>query len=315
MGHAEHGNETSADQVPSDPDSHEHGPEDRSIRTLAAVAAINLGGFVVEFAGGIAFGSVALLGDAFHMLFDALAYVLALGAAYVGRRSEPDEYWTYGLNRIEPFAAFLNGVLLVPMVGYLVWESYQRYLEPVQIDPLMTAALATGGLVLNIASVYVLQGGEMSLNERGAFYHLLGDTGASVAVIVSMLAIEFTGATIVDPLTAVLIAVIIVWSAIKLLRESGSIFFQRSPVSVDDVRERILELDGVTAVDDLHVWQLSSTLAVATLHVQDGLDTPEERTTLKARITEVLHDEYSIDHATVDAMPADVDVERQIEHS
>ncbi|MFB6219807.1 MAG: cation diffusion facilitator family transporter [Halolamina sp.] len=279
---------------------HSHDGADQSTRKLGAVALINLLGFAIELAGGILFGSVALLGDAFHMLFDALAYVLALAAAYVGHQAEPGEYWSYGLNRVEPFAAFLNGVLLVPMVGYLVWESYQRYLDPVEIDPLMTAALATGGLLVNFGSVYFLQGGEMSLNERGAFYHLLGDTGASIAVIVSMLVIEFTGYTIVDPITAVLIAIIIVWSAIKLLKESGEIFFQRSPVSVEEVEARLSELDGVVSVEEIHVWQLSSTLRVASVHLRDDVQSLDAREELKARIVDVLHEEFDVGHATVD---------------
>lgn len=98
------------------------------------------------------------------MLFDAVAYVIALGATIIARRADPGGRWSYGLHRIEPFAAFLNGILLVPMVIYLVYESYQRYFSPVDINARMTLLLAAGGLLVNVASVYVLQGGEMSLN-------------------------------------------------------------------------------------------------------------------------------------------------------
>lgn len=112
------------------------------------------------------------------------------------------------------------------MVLYLVYESYQRYLSPVEIDTKTTLILATGGLLINIGSVSGLQDGEMSLNERGPFYYLLGDAGASVAVIVSMLVVRFTDLYLVDPATAVIIAGLIVWSAVILLRESGAIFFQ-----------------------------------------------------------------------------------------
>jgi Co/Zn/Cd efflux system component len=130
-------------------------------------------------------------------------------------------------------------------VLYFLYESYQRYLSPVEINTTMTLLLATGGLIVNLASVYVLQGGEMSLNERGAFYHLLGDAGASVAVIVSMLVIRFTDIYLADPATAVIVAGLIVWSAIMLLRESGEIFFQQSPVEPEEVRATIGELDGI----------------------------------------------------------------------
>lgn len=154
--------------------------EVRNIRKLGLVATINVAGFIIELFGGLVFGSVALLGDAFHMLFDALAYTVALGATWIAHQSDPSGQWTYGLHRVEPFAAFLNGVLLVPMVLYLVYESYTRYLSPVEINATMTILFAVAGVLINLGSVYDLQGGEMSLNERGAYYHLLGDTGASL---------------------------------------------------------------------------------------------------------------------------------------
>ncbi|QLG61410.1 cation diffusion facilitator family transporter [Halorarum salinum] len=282
---------------------HEHGGAigtDRSVRKLGAVAAINLVGFVVELLGGLAFGSIALVGDALHMLFDALAYVVALGAALVTRRTTPSGRWTFGLHRVEPFAAFLNGVLLVPMVLYLVYESYRRYLSPVEVDATATMALAAGGLLVNLGSVYVLQGGEMSLNERGAYYHLLGDAGASVAVVVSMLVVRFTGLTVVDPLTAVLIAGLIVWTAVRLLRESGGIFLQESPVDPEAVRGAVAALDGVERVEDLHVWSLSSRIVVASVFVIDSTASIEERDALVSRIHEVVESELGAVHATVE---------------
>lgn len=275
---------------------------DQRIRKLGVVAVINFVGFVIELLGGLAFGSVALVGDALHMLFDALAYLIALGATVIARRSNPAGRWTFGLHRVEPFAAFLNGVLLVPMVLYLVYESYQRYLSPVEIDATMTMVLAAGGLLINITSVYVLQGGEMSLNERGAYYHLLGDAGASVAVIISMLVIRFTDFTIIDPLTAVLIAGLIIWSAVKLLRESGVIFFQQSPFDPDQIRSALTAVNGVEQVEDLHVWSLSSQISVASVYVTDSTTTLDERDALITRIHEILESEFDVTHATVEVV-------------
>jgi cobalt-zinc-cadmium efflux system protein len=278
----------------------ESASEDQSVRKLGVVAVINLVGFVIELVGGLVFGSVALLGDALHMLFDALAYVIALGATVIARRSNPGGQWSYGLHRIEPFAAFLNGILLIPMVGYLVYESYQRYLSPVDIDTTMTLLLATGGLLINLASVYVLQDREMSLNERGAFYHLLGDAGASVAVIVSMLVIHFTDIYFLDPATAVIIAGLIVWSAVILLRESGAIFFQQNPVDSEDLRVSLESLQSVETVEDLHVWALSSQITVASVFVTDSTTTLDERDALVTRIHDLLESEFDITHATVE---------------
>lgn len=154
----------------------------------------------------------------------------------------------------------------------------------------------------------------MTLNERGAYYHLLGDTGASVAVIVSMLVVQFTGSKLADPITAVIIAAIIVWSAIELIRESGAIFLQRSPVSVDDVRQRLLEVGGVESVEDAHVWDLSSSLRVATVHVRDSATTVAERDALNEQISTVLAAEYEADHVTVDLVSAGNDAEKRREH-
>lgn len=268
-------------------------------RRLALVAVVNFVGFVVELAGGLAFGSVALISDAFHMLFDMLAYAMAFSASYTAERFKGGERWSYGLHRLEPAAAFLNGILLVPMVGYILWESYQRFLDPVAIDPMLTLAVAVGGLVVNLGSVYVLQGDEMSLNERGAFYHLLGDAGGSIAVIVSTLAIAFFDVPIADPIAAVLIGLLVLWSAGKVLKDSTAILLERSPVSADELREELTALDGVEEVEDLHVWQVCSQLTVATVRLSDTARSLDEQRTIRLNVHNLLT-KYGIDHATVE---------------
>ena len=286
--------------------THEHDDDndrrqttEQSTRRLAFVAVINFVGFAVELAGGLLFGSVALISDALHMLFDMLAYAMAFGASYTAERFEGGEAWSYGLHRLEPVAAFLNGVLLLPMVGYIVWESYQRLLEPVAIDPGLTLIIATGGLLVNIGSVYVLQGDEMSLNERGAFYHLLGDAGGSVAVIVSTAAVAVFDLPIADPVAAVLIGLVVLASAGNVLRESTSILLERSPVSSEELQDELTTLDGVDQVEDLHVWQVCSQLTVATVRLTETATTLEEQREIRARVHDHLTDRR-IDHATVE---------------
>jgi cobalt-zinc-cadmium efflux system protein len=279
-----------------------HGGESTSSHKLAAVSLINVVGFLVELAGGLAFGSVALLSDAFHMLFDALAYVMAFAAAHVAEYYGDGDRWSYGLHRLEPFAAFLNGLLLLPMVGFILWESYQRFLDPVAIGTVPTLVIATGGLLVNVGSVFVLHGGTMSLNEKGAFYHLLGDAGGSVAVIVSVIAIEVTGIRVIDPITAALIAAVITWSAITVLRGSGAIFFLKTPLESSDIRSHIRELEGVDRVADFHAWQICSQITVATVHVETGVETMADAETIRRRV----HDElahHGVDHATVELCP------------
>ncbi len=300
------GDRQRGDGHPHDHD-HGHGGGETSTRKLAVVAAINVVGFFAELAGGLLFGSVALLGDAVHMLFDALAYAMALAAAYVAERYEVSDRWSYGLHRLEPLSAFLNGVLLFPMVAFILYESYRRFLNPVDIGTLPTVAIAGLGLLVNVGSVFVLHGGEMSLNERGAFYHLLGDAGASVAVIVSTLVIRWTGVRVVDPLTAVAIALVVAWSALKLLRGSGAIFLHVAPVSQSELRERIAGVAGVDGVLDLHTWQVCSEITVATVRVDAGADTVDEASDLTHTVHEELAD-AGVDHATVElCLGADCD--------
>jgi len=285
---------------------HDHGTGDASSRTLAVVAGINLVGFLAELAGGLAFGSVALLSDAVHMLFDALAYVVAWAAAHLSVRYGRDDRWSYGLHRLEPLAAFVNGLLLLPMVGFILWESYRRFLEPVAIGTGPTLAIATGGLLVNVVSVVVLQGDDLSLNERGAFYHLLGDAGGSVAVIVSTVVVATTGVQVVDPIAAGLIAAVVLWSAGRVLRGSGAIFLHRTPLDHAEVRAAIERVDGVARVADLHAWQVCSRITVATTHVETTAETMAEGEATTRRIHDVLA-ESGVHHATVELCPAYAD--------
>ncbi len=294
---------------------HDHGPGSStdSTRTLAAVAGINLVGFVAELAGGLAFGSVALLSDAAHMLFDALAYLMAFAAAAVAERYEGSPEWSYGLHRLEPLAAFLNGALLLPMVVYIVYESVQRFLSPVTVGTGPTIAIAVGGLLINVLSISIVGGGEMSLNERGAFYHLLGDAGGSVAVIVSVLAIHLTGLSVIDPVMAVLIAGLVLWSAGKLLRGSGAILLQKGPLGQDEVRSAIQTIEGVDAIADLHTWQVCSHLTIATVHVRVSADTLAGAEDVRRDVHEALAD-LGVSHATVELLYGDADALADHEH-
>lgn len=284
------------------PHEHNHDTTESSASTtrLAAVAILNLCGFFAELAGGLLFGSVALLSDAVHMLFDAIAYSLAFTAAAVAANYDISDKWSYGLHRLEPLSAFLNGVLLFPMVGYILYESYSRLLNPVFIYTVPTLAVALLGLIINVLCIWVLHDDELSLNERGALYHLLGDTGGSVAVIIAIVTIQVTGAVAVDAFVAVTIALGIIWSALRLLKGSGEIFLHASPVRPSTVREALNE--SVTSVVDVHVWAICSEITVATVHAHADVESVEEM----QELTHIIHErlrEVGIDHATVEVCP------------
>jgi cobalt-zinc-cadmium efflux system protein len=276
---------------------------DSSARKLALVAGINLVGFGLEVAGSFAFGSVALLADAAHMLFDSLAYVMAFAAVAVATRYEVSERYSYGLHRLEPLSAFLNGLLLVPMVAFILLESVERVGSPGALATGPTLAVAGIGLLLNLASVWVLGGVGESLNERGAFYHLLGDAGASAAVIVSTVVVWVTGLVVVDPIVAALIALVVLVSAVDLLRGSGAVFLHRAPVTKAEASEGLLSVPGLARVRDFHSWQICSEITIATCSVEADVVSVAE----VERVVHDVHDVlagYEVSHATVEVHPA-----------
>lgn len=277
--------------------SHGHTSEKHK---LGGVALINIAGFSIELLGGILFGSVALLSDAVHMLFDASAYITAFVASYVAESHEGSEYWTYGFHRLEVLAALLNGMFLIPVAGWIVWEAYQRFLNPVGINILMTLLIGAGGLVLNVVSVVYLHGKrEMSLNERGAFYHLLGDAAGSLAVIVGVVVISYTGIIVVDPIVAVLIALLVIWSALKILAEGTGIILEKSPISASKIEEEVRTIDGITEVSNINAWQVCSKFRVCTLHMKVSVKTLEEAAEIRHKVEDRLKRKFNIQHLTL----------------
>jgi cobalt-zinc-cadmium efflux system protein len=189
------------------------------------------------------------------------------------------------------------------MVGFILWESYQRVLQPVDIGTGPTLLIAIGGLLLNLVSVHILHGGELSLNEQGAMYHLLGDAGGSAAVIVSVIAIEVTGITLIDPVVAALIAVLILYSAGRVLRGSSAIFLLRNPLEMPAIRDAIETVEGVKRIDDLHVWQICSQITVATVHIETSVETMAAAEAVTEEVHRVLG-AHGVDHATVELCPS-----------
>jgi len=275
------------------------GHEGRAYRQLAGVMAINTAGFVLELVGGMLFGSVALMSDAVHMLFDSMAYGSAFVASYLASTREGSPRLTFGLHRIETFTAIFNGVLLFPMAGYIIWQAYTRFLSPVEIMVMPAIAVAVLGLIVNLFSVWWLHEEAMSLNERGAFYHLLGDAGGSVAVIIGTAAISVTGMRFIDPLVAVFIAVLVLISSGRVIAEGAGILMQRSAIDPEDIRSVVLSVEGVQGVDDIRSWQACSSVDVCTLHVDLAVTAIEDAEDVRERLEDQLGARLGIDHLTI----------------
>ena len=278
---------------------HAHGTQNQR---AVGIAALLTGGFMIaEVVGGIVSGSLALLADAGHMLTDFAALVLAWFAFRLARRPA-DEERTYGFDRFSVLAAFVNGLTLFVIAGWICFEAYKRLNQPVEVIGGLMLWVALGGLFVNILAFWVLSRGEGdNLNVRAAALHVAGDLLGSVAALVASLVIIFTGWMPIDPLLSVLVALIILRSAWYVVREAGHILLEGAPKGFDrsKVAEIVMaEVAGVTRVHHVHAWSITQERPMATLEAEvgDGADVEQIRQSIKKVLTE----SFGIEHTTVE---------------
>ncbi len=229
----------------------------RRLRYVLLITAVFM---IVEAVGGWLSGSLALLADAGHMLTDVGALGLTLVTASVAQRPADDRK-TYGYVRWEILAALVNGAALVAIAGWVVFEAVHRLGDPHPVQAGLMLAVAGAGLAANAVALWLLHGTHQhSLNTRGAYLHILGDLLGSAGAIIAGAVIALTGWTPIDPILSVALALLILIGAWRLVRESTDILLEAVPrtVSMPEVQRRMLEVDGVTAVHDLHVWAVTS---------------------------------------------------------
>lgn len=274
---------------------HGHGS---STRTLLLALCLTLGFAVVESLGGWLTGSLSLLGDAGHMLSDSLALGLAAAAARLAQRP-PSSRHSYGLGRVETLAALGNAVLMLVIVVWIGWEAAQRLRNPLPIKADSAAVIALIGLFVNLGAAWLLSRGEKSLNVRAALLHVIGDLLGSVAALVALLIVHFTGWNAADPLLSLLIGGIILSSTIGLLKESVRQLLDAVPegLSLPEIGQRIASLEGVGSVHDLHVWTIAPGRAALSAHlvVTDAARWP----TILVAARHLIQTEYDIQHTTL----------------
>ena len=270
-----------------------------SRRALAIVLALTATFTVAEVIGGLLTGSLALLADAGHMLSDNFSLGLALFAAWLATRpATPNR--SFGYNRAEILAALINGATLVAVSVWIFFEAYQRFRDPPEILGGWMLLVAALGLLVNVAGALVLSrsGGE-SLNVEGALRHVLADLLGSIGAISAAAIILLTGWRYADPLVSVLIALLILTSSWKLLRESTSILLEQAPrgLDVNEVGESMVGVEGVVEVHDLHVWTITSGFPSLSAHVLVGRN--EDCHARRRDLERLLASEYGIEHTTL----------------
>lgn len=241
-------------------------------RRLKLVWVLTAAFMVVEAVGGWAANSLALLADAGHMLSDVMAIGLALFAAWIAQRPATPAK-TYGYLRIEILAALVNGAGLFVLAGFIVWEGVRRFAAPPAVEPRILFGIGALGLLANLMALRLLHAGHKhSLNVRAAYLHVAGDLLGSVGAMGAGAVILFTGWTVADPLVSILVALLIVWSGGRLVRDSVEILLEATPrhISMREVEQQIATIPGVSDVHDLHVWTLTSGVVAMSGHAVVG---------------------------------------------
>ena len=279
-GHAHHGH---------------HGADSGSALVWALV--LTLGFAAIEALAGLWSGSLALLGDAGHMVTDSASLGLAAFAVWLGRRP-PSQRHTYGLGRVETLAALLNVLFMVIVVAGLSVAAIGRVLEPVSVNGRAVTLVALIGLSINIGVAWLLMRGEQTMNVRSALLHVIGDLLGSVAALISGAVITFTGWTPIDPILSILICLLILGSSLRLLHEVLTALLEGVPphLSVAQVGSALAAVPGVNSVHDLHIWTLSSNRVALSAHLI--VDQMERWPEVLAAARHVLQHQ-GIEHATL----------------
>ena len=281
----------------SRPIAHNHAAGNR--KRLAIVLILTAIYMVAEAIGGWWTGSLALLADSGHMLADVAALALALIAMWFGARPATPKK-TFGYYRSEILAALVNGVALVGISLFIVYQAIGRWAAPpiVKSGPMM--GIAAGGLIVNLACAALLHARhEVDLNVRGAWLHVLGDALGSIGAIAAGALMAGFGWYAADPLFSVVISVLIVWSSWNLIRESTNVLLEGTPAHINlaAVEQIILQTAGVEEVHDLHVWTITSGRDALSAHVIHFDDSEPPLILKDLRLK--LHDAFGVDHLTI----------------
>ena len=279
-------------------DHHHHHAPPSSTRVLLIAVGLTGGFAAVEAVTGWLAGSLALLGDAGHMVSDALALGLAAIAARIARIPSGRRH-TWGLGRVEVLAGLINGLFMLVIVTGIAVEAVRRLLDPGEVAGGPVMAVAALGLVVNLLVFWVLSRGEGGINIRGALLHVLGDLLGSVAALLSGAIILFTGWTPVDPLLSLLIAAVVLRASLALLREALHVMLEGVPAHLDpeEVGRDLAADPAVASLHDLHIWQAGSETVALSAHVvlREPAIWPEVLDRLQARLA----DHWHITHATL----------------
>lgn len=281
---------------------HAHGGQSaagKNKKNLAIVLGLTSLYLAAEVVGGLWTGSLALLADAGHMLTDVAGLALALLAIWFAEKPATPER-TYGYYRFEILAALTNAVVLIGISLYILYEAYERFKNPPEVQSAGMLIIAAVGLVINIFGMYILRSGSKeSLNMKGAYFEVLSDMLTSIGVIIAGIIMLTTGWYYADPLISAGIGLFILPRTWTLLKESVGVLLEGTPtdVNLENLRESLTKIEGVAGIHDLHVWSLTSGVNAMSVHAV--LMSDDQHDAVMKRVHDFVTKNFKISHVTV----------------
>lgn len=291
-GHHDHSHSHSHSHSPS----HSHGSGSGKVLLFALIFT---GAFaIVEAVVGVLANSLALLSDAGHMLTDSLSLAVGAVAAWLASRPASQRH-SFGLQRAEVLGALINVIFMFVVVAFIAWEAVERLFDTPEVDGGAVLLVGGVGLLVNVIVAWVLMRGEQNMNVRGALLHVMGDLLGSVAAIAAGLIIFLGGPSIMDPLLSLLVCVLILVSAVRLLKAVTRVLMEGVPAGIElaEVRLALADIEGVQAVHDLHIWSLSSSNYALAAHVD--IDLLARWPGILPQIQHLLRERFGITHSTL----------------
>jgi len=263
---------------------------------------VNLFITIVEIVGGILSNSMALISDAVHNLNDSISIVLSYIALKISKKSY-NKLWTYGYKRVEILTAFVNSILLIVMVFFILYSTTKRIINKSDIHAELMLGVAIVGFLGNLISVILLHGEiKENINIRSAYLHLLGDTFSSIAVIIGAVIINMFGFLWVDILISISISIFILKEAYKILKQTFLILMQAVPseINIEEIRNSLEKLDYVKNIHHVHIWNLNEREIHYECHVELVNDFNISKTDeLTTKISKILLNNFGITHVTL----------------
>ena len=270
-------------------------------KRLSIVFIVSLATFGFQITGGILSNSLALIADSFHLLIDFSAIAIALLAFRIAQRPHNSKM-TFGFHRAEIVAAFINGISLLIMAGFILHEAYNRITAPQEIETNILLVFASVGLVANIVMALILkEDSHTNLNVKGSYLHVLGDLISSVGVVLGTLLIIYFDAIIIDSIISIGIAILVAHSGIRLSKKCLHIFMEGTPEKINlvDIENELEKLNEIIDVHDLHIWTLTSNMHAMSVHIKVRDSAVHHTNEILKKINQIMQEKFGITHCTI----------------